>query len=744
MLRRSIGFPCVSCRFGDDGCPPAVRRAAVPVCGFAGQDRTGSFDNHEARMAGRGEGDAIMGGKGEQGGREVGPRCIGIVGPFGSGKTTLLEAVLARTGAIARQGSVPAGTSVGDGAPEARAHTMSVEVNVASTDYLGDNFTFLDCPGAVDFLAESLGVLAGVDLAIVVAEADEKKVPALQVILKELEDRNIPRILFLNKIDRSAARMRDVLAMLQPASAVPLVLREIPIWRDGTAVGYVDLALERAHVFRENAESEVIDIPDDAKAREMEARFSMLETLADHDDDLMEALLEDEKPRTDHVFADLSGEMRKGFIVPVFFGSAERGNGIGRLLKALRHEAPGIAVTRARLGLVAGDTAIVQILKTVHTAHAGKLSLARLLSGRLGDADTVCREDGGEARISGFYRVTGQQAAKRGPAVAGETVGLGKLDKVLTGETLSATGSVVQLAPLVPPAPVMGLAVSPSERRDEVKLSAALARLGEEDPSLVITYQQDSAQTLLEGQGEMHLRVALERLAGKYGLSVNTETPAIPYRETIRTGTSVRARHKKQSGGHGQFGDVALDIRPLPRGEGLVFADTITGGVVPKQYIPSVRSGVEEALAQGTLGFPVVDLAVTLTDGSFHSVDSSDQAFRMAAIQALREGLPNCQPVLLEPVLIVTISCPSEATARINAIVSSRRGQLLGFDARPGWSGWDEVSCLLPETEMEGLIIELRSATAGVATFTSRFDHLAELTGKAADQVLARHGRRAA
>ena len=681
---------------------------------------------------------------GAAGGRETGPRCIGIFGPFGSGKTTLLEAVLARTGAIARQGTVGAGNTVGDGAPEARAHAMSVEVNVAEAEHLGERFTFLDCPGAVDFLGDMAGVMPGIDLAVVVAEADEKKVPALQVILKQLEDRGIPRLLFLNKIDRTSSRLRDVLAMLQPASAVPLVLRQIPIWNEGIATGFIDLALERAYVYRELAESQVIDIPDEAMAREVEARFSMLETLADHDDVLMESLLEDIAPERERIFADIGGEMREGLICPVLFGSAEHGNGVGRLLKALRHDAPGIAATRARLGLEETDSPVVQILKTVHTLHAGKLSVGRLLCGRLSDADTLTRPDGEQVRISGFYKVSGQQASKRPQAEAGDTVGLGKLDGVNTGDTLGGSAPAPQLAPLEMAQPVLGLAISPRERRDEVKLSAALAKLCEEDPALVVTQAQDTGETRLDGQGEMHLRVALERLTGKYGLAVETGEPAIPYRETIRAGTSVRARHKKQSGGHGQFGDVAIDIRPLGRGEGFVFNDTITGGVIPKQYIPSVRAGVEEALKTGTLGFPTVDIAVTLTDGSYHSVDSSDQAFRMAAIQAMREGLPECRPVLLEPVHQVAIACPSEATARINAIVSARRGQLLGFDARPGWSGWDEVQALMPATELSGLIVELRSATAGVATYSSRFDHLAELTGKAADLVLARHGRQAA
>ncbi|MBA5777895.1 elongation factor G [Stappia sp. F7233] len=677
-------------------------------------------------------------------GRLAGPRCIAIIGPFASGKTTLLEAILARTGAIQRQGTIAAANTVGDASPEARDHAMSVELNVAETDYLGDTYTFIDCPGSVEFLAEADGALAGVDMAIVVVEADEKKVPALQVILKRLEDLAIPRVLFINKIDKTTMRVRDVLQTLQPASAVPMVLRQIPIWKNGIAMGFIDLALERAFVYREHAESLVIEIPDDDRAREVEARFEMLEKLADHDDVLMEALLEDIAPGKERVFGDLVEEMRQAVICPVFIGSAEHGNGIQRLLKALRHEAPDIGMTRARLGVDDGAPATVQILKTVHTPHAGKLSIARILTGSIGDADVLVREDGSEARISGFYRVVGQQATKRDRAEVGETVGLGKLEKVQTGETLGGAGPVTQLARLETPPPVLAIAVAPKERRDDVKLSAALAKLAEEDRGLIVRHAQDSAETILEGQGEMHLRVALERLHGKYGLDVERRVATVPYRETIRGGTSIRGRHKKQSGGHGQFGDVVLEIRPLERGGGFVFDDRITGGVVPKQYIPSVGEGVKEALREGPLGFPVVDVGVTLTDGSYHSVDSSDQAFRMAAILGMRDGLPQCKPVLLEPIYEVVVACPNDTTAKINAIISARRGQILGFDARPGWPGWDEVRCTMPEAEIGELIVEVRSATAGVGSYTKRFGHMAELSGKAAEEICQRFGKQAA
>jgi len=670
-------------------------------------------------------------------------RCIALVGPYLSGKTTLLEAILARTSAIPRQGTTVAGNTVGDASEEARHHGMSVELNAATTEFLGDTFTFLDCPGSIEFQADAANVLAACDAAVVVCEPDEKKVPALQLILKQLEDKGIPHFLFLNKIDKAETRVRDIIPMLQPASGVPLVLRQVPIWENSIVTGFIDLALERAHVYREHATSEVIDIPDTLTEREQEARFSMLEQLADYDDELMEQLLEDVPPPRDKVFDDLAEDLREGVICPVLLGSAENGNGILRLLKALRHEAPFVEVAADRLG-VAGAKSCAFVMKTIHTAHAGKLSLARVFAGNFADGDAVYGGEG-EERIAGTFDVLGQEPVKRGPAGAGDTVAFGRLESVTTGDTLSTEkGAVPSVERADMPEPVFGLALVAKEKKDEVKLTAGLAKLIEEDPSISIVHDQDMAQMVLWGQGEMHLRVALERLISKYGAAASTYSREVPYKETIRKSAQVRGRHKKQSGGHGQFGDVVLDIKPQPRGSGISFSETITGGVVPKNYIPSVEHGVRDYLHTGPLGFQVVDVAVCLVDGSYHSVDSSDMAFRQAGRLAMSEGLPQCQPVLLEPIMAVEISVPSEATPRVNSIVSSHRGQILGFDARPGWPGWDVVQAHIPEAEIQTLIVELRSATAGVGTYQARHDHLAELVGKAADQVLSHRRDQAA
>ena len=681
---------------------------------------------------------------GGNGTRASGPRCVALVGPFQSGKTTLLEAILARTGAVARQGTIEAGNTVGDASKEARHHKMSVELSVATTTFMGDAYTFLDCPGSVEFAHDMRAALPAVDAAIVVCEMDEKKIPQLQLILRELEDQKIPRILFVNKIDKADSSVHDLLALLQPASRTKLILRQIPTFAGDIITGFVDLALERAFVYKEHAESEVVPLEGDAADREKTARFSMLETLADHDDKLMEQLLEDIEPPRDKVFDDLTRELREGLVCPVLMGTAARANGVLRLLKALRHESPGIAETAKRLGVKAGGgDAVAYVLKTLNTTHGGKLSIARVLSGQIGDGTTLSTGDGEVGRVAGVFKLLGQTTEKRGPAAVGETVGFAKLDKAKTGETLS-TGKQAHaaVAKIEPYAPVLAIAITAKERKDDVKLGQALNKLAEEDPSITIVHNPETHEVVLWGQGEMHLRVATERLHDRFGVAIERRQPSVGYKETIRKGVVQRGRHKKQSGGHGQYGDCVLDIKPMPRGAGFSFEDKITGGVVPRNYIPAVEEGVIDALKHGPLGFPVVDLHVALVDGSYHTVDSSDMAFQLAGRIGIHEGLPQCQPVLLEPIHLVEIVCPSEATAKINALMSGRRGQILGFDTREGWEGWDVVRAKMPEAEIGDLIVEVRSATAGAGTFTFKFDHMAELTGRTADQIVA--ARRAA
>ncbi len=380
------------------------------------------------------------------------------------------------------------------------------------------------------------------------------------------------------------------------------------------------------------------------------------------------------------------------------------------------------------------------MFKTVHLQHGGKLSLTRLFAGHLDDGATLHASSGESGRVSGISNVNCANDSKRAAAEAGDTIALGKLDTVKTGDTLSSGKTAPKALVTIEPMPaVLSMAIAAGDRKDDVKLGQALLRLNEEEPSLTMIQNPRTHDIVLWGQGEMHLRVALERLSERFGVNVKSHPPAIGYQETIRKSVTQRGRHKKQSGGHGQFGDVVLEIVPLPRGGGFEFHEKVVGGAVPRNYIGAVEEGVVDGLLRGPLGFPVIDVQVTLTDGSYHSVDSSDLAFRTAARIGISEALPQCQPVLLEPIHVVEIVCPTEATAKINAILSGRRGQILGFDTREGWPGCDRVRAMMPEAESGELSVELRSATAGAGSFTRAFDRMAEVTGRAADQIIAAH-----
>jgi elongation factor G len=666
------------------------------------------------------------------------PRCAAFVGPYLTGKTTLLESLLFATGAIGRKGTVKDGNTVGDSAAEARARKMSVEVSAATTEFLGERWTFLDCPGSVELAQESQNALMVADAAVIVCEPEISKALMLAPLFKFLDDRKIPHMLFVNKMDSASHRVREVLAALQTVSSRPLVLRQVPLRStdksgQDTVTGYVDLVSERAYGYKPGQPSDLIKSPEEIAPREQEARRGLLESLADFDDELLEQLLEDAVPTRDEIYQQLTKDLAADLIVPVFFGAAERDHGVRRLLKALRHEVPGPEATAARLGLDAdASDVVVQVFKTYHMPHTGKLSLARVLAGKLSDGMSL---DG--VRVGGIARAKGHEMAKLAAAGLGEVVALARMEDVATGRLLSASGKA-RLAEAWPSAlaPLFSLALNVENRNDEVKLTAALAKLVDEDPSLSLVHEPESHELVLWGQGEIHLQIAADRLRLKYNLPVKSHRPQVKYKETIRRSVNQHARFKRQSGGHGQFGDVHVTIRPQPRGTGFTFIDEIVGGAIPRQFIPSVEEGVRDYLARGPLGFPVVDVSVALTDGQYHTVDSSDQAFKTAARMAMTEGMPKCDPVLLEPIYHVTIAIPTDFTARVHGLVSGRRGQIQGFAAKEGWSGWDEVNALLPQSELHDLIIDLRSLTLGVGTFAWKFDHLQELTGRLADKIV--------
>lgn len=654
-----------------------------------------------------------------------GPRVVALVGPYSSGKTTLLENLLFHTKTTRRRAN---GERVfGDDSVEAKSLSMGVDLNVASAEYLGDRYIFLDCPGSIEFSQEMRNAVHAADVAVVVAEPEPTKIQALSPLLHDLESDGIPHILFINKIDHSDVHIRELAEALDEVSALPALLRHVPLREDGKINGFVDLAAKRAYHYEVGGQSTRIDMPESLAEQVTDDRFQMMERLADFHDELMEELLEDIDPSSDEIFQDLAEDLQTGNIMPVMMGCATQSFGIHRLLKALRHEMPGSEYAAERMKPAADGNASVYILKTRHLPRMGKMSIGRVVEGSINDGDEIAG-----TKLSGLFEIAGTDLKKTSSASAGDIVAIPRLEGVGTGHTIGCAEAPV---PEVPQ-PVYAQAVEVHDRKDEAKLSDAMHKLMEEDPSYKLVHCPDTGQFQLWGQGEIHLRAASSRLSEKYGVHVDFVPTRVPYKETIRRSKTQHTRYKKQSGGHGQFGDVVIDVKPQPLGEGFAFEDKVTGGAIPKQYIGSVEAGVKEYLAEGPLGFPVVDVAVTLQDGKHHAVDSSDMAFKTAGRKAMAEALPECEPVLLEPIEEVQVMAPSAYIAKVNGIISSRRGQILGYDAREGWPGWDQVDAQMPASEMRDLIVELRSATQGTGTFSHRFDHLTELGGRLRNDVL--------
>ena len=533
-------------------------------------------------------------------------------------------------------------------------------------------------------------------------------------------------------MDRSSTNFIDVLHALKSVSSRPVVPHQYPITENERISGFIDLVTEQAYHYHPGGAADAVAFPAALKEPEQAARTEMLEELANLDDHLLEELLEEINPSTEEILQDLKLELGADLVVPVLFGIAEQDYGVRPLLEMLLREAPSPETTWKRRNVPKNINApMAQVLKTYFTPQGGKMSLVRVWQGQLTEGIVL-----NGVRAGGLYRLTGQQQKSINSAEAGEIIALSRLEGVKTGDTLTTNGDRFSLATAAKLTPVYALAIAPQNRNDEVKLSSALTKLLEEDPSLAWN-TGDTHEVILWGQGEIHLQVALDRLRRKYNLPMATHLPQVPYKETIRKPiSSIHGRYKHQSGGHGQFGDVYLEIEPNPRGSGFNFRDTIVGGVVPKQYIPGVEMGVREYLERGSLGFPVVDVAVTLTNGSYHSVDSSEQAFKQAARIAMQAGMAKGEPTLLEPITKIEVTTPREFTSKVLQLVSGKRGQILGYEAISDWPSWDKVTAYLPQAENFNLIVELRSLTLGVGSFEWQYDHLQEVPDKVAEKVL--------
>jgi elongation factor G len=635
------------------------------------------------------------------------PRSVALVGPQGSGKSALFDSLMEAVGAAVKRPADP------------RNRPATTSIRVGHCSYLNEAWSVLDCPGSIEFAYDVRAALAMVDIAVVVCEPDPARANTIAPLLRALSAEQVPHIILINKIDMFDGSVGDVIEALQSHVSSPLVLRQMPIMENGRIGGYVDLMSERAYRYRKGQASELIRIPDSMLAEEERGR--LVETLADRDDALLEKVLEDIRPTPEELYLDMRKDLLAGAVIQVMLGAGEASHGVRRLWKALRHDTPTAAETLDRKAIDAEGPTLAQVFRTEYAGHTGKLSYSRIWRGEIKDGVTL-----GGTRLGGIYHWAGGELSKSPACVAGDIVALGRLDGVPTGATVSP-GAVPDQLPFPPaPTPVYALAVTTTDRKDDVRLSDALRKLAEEDPSLTVTQDHETGETVMHGQGEMHLLNAIEHMAKSYNLKMTTRRPSIAYRETVRGSVHEHGRLKRQTGGHGQFADVKIDIAPRERGAGFLFVDKVVGGAVPRNFIPVVGEAAEEAAKKGPFGYPVVDISVTLVDGGFHAVDSSDMAFRTATQIAMREGLAKADPVLLEPIDHVTISVPNDLTPRAQRLLTGRRGQILGFGERDGWPGWDDVEALVPEAELHDLIIDLRSQTQGLGTYRRRFDHLAE------------------
>lgn len=676
-------------------------------------------------------------------------RNVAFVGIHHSGKTSLIESLLFLTEAISRRGKILDGTSTCDWSPEAINRQMSTSVSSAHTTYRDHQFNIIDCPGFIDFSEEVKLALLGVDTAVFVLEPDPGRIVQIEPMLQYAEEIGLASIVFINKVDKPDVTFDETLNALQGINRrgkrLPLVPLHYPVITNSSLVGYVELLTRTGYKYGTGGSYEKMDVPEEVSSAVQHGHEKAVESLADVDDAILEMVMEGKDPPLDLLESDLKKAVRHGSLIPVLAGAGLTDAGVTRLLDAIIDYCPapsereykdveGKAITVSDDGPVVG-----QIIKTYIHPQFGKLSLTRVFTGTVrGDSrltDTSI-EGAGDERIGGLYELQGKKQDPVQSAGPGAIVAIARLEKPRTGDTLTSNNSaVVMKRPPVPP-PLYQFTIAPKSRADEAKVMTLVGKLLEEDPTLSVEYDPDVREHRLGGQGEMGLKVALEKLDRQYHLQVATDRPKIAYKEAIQGNVEAHGRHKKQTGGHGQFGEVYLRIEPLERGAGSKFTQSTVGGSVPSQYHPGVEKGVNEALNRGPLaGFPLVDISVNLFDGSYHDVDSDEMSFRMAAILAMREGLPKCRPQILEPIASVTAIAPTAYISGVLSQVTGRRGQILGYAAREGQPGWDEVNAYIPQSELWDWIIDLRTLTQGLGTYTWQFSHLAPVPAQLGEEL---------
>ena len=664
-------------------------------------------------------------------------RNVALVGHHAAGKTTLAEALLLATGAISRQGSVDKGTTVCDFEPEETSRQLSVSFSIAPVTVDGVTVNLLDAPGYADFATDMRDALALCDLAVVVVSASDGVQAQTEDAWRTAAALGLPRVVVIDKLDRERADFERTLAEVRAAFGAGIAPVELPIGAEADFRGVIDLLDDKATLYDTSGGPPVRGvegpIPDDLAVTEHTVHEQLVEGIVVGDDDLMARYLEGEEIGRDELEAALASGVAAGAVFPVLCCSGTTGVGVDRLARLLLELAP--SPDRGRPAeVVAGDTRtevpcdaagppLVVVCKTLADQHSGRLSLCKVLSGTL-TPDTVLTNPRThtDERLHVLTQLRGHETTAVDAAVAGDFVAIPRLTGSLTGDTLAPKDKPVTVVFPEAEQPPLSVAVAPASRADEDKLMSALQRLCEEDRSLTVARNDEAHQTVLGVAGEVHLAVTLERLGRKFGVNVERQEVAVPYRETISKPAAAEGKHKKQSGGHGQFGVCHLRVEPLGRGEGFQFHDEVVGGAIPRQYIPAVEKGVIETMGRGgAYGYPVVDVSVTVDDGKYHSVDSSELSFKTAAALAFRQAVAEAGPVLLEPVSKVVVTVPAELQGDVLGDLNSRRGRIVGTES--GADSLQELTAMVPTAELARYAIDLRAITGGRGRFRAEHDH---------------------
>ncbi len=655
-------------------------------------------------------------------------RNVALVGHGGAGKTTLTEALLFCSGAINRMGRVEDGNTVSDFDPEEQRRHISLSMALAPFEIDGYKVNLVDTPGYADFVGDVAAALRAVDLAVFVVSAVEGVEVQTEIAWRMAEDLGLPRAIFVNKLDRERASFDRTLDQLKERFGAGVAPLELPIGEESEFRGVIDLLDDVAITYDDaTGRSSEGAIPDDMAVEEHSVHDALVEGIVVADDDLMERYLGDETIDK----KELAGALAKGIadasVFPVLCGSAAKLIGVDRLARFVVEEGP-----EPRVG--EGDTAAV-VFKTVVDPYVGRVNLFRVLQGTVKHDDTLVNgRTVADERLHQLTTMRGKEQEPVEEVPAGDLAAVAKLADTSTGDILGARGAKVDVEPFAVPEPVLAFAIKPKSKGDEDKLANALHRLQDEDPALRIERNPETHQTLLQGMGETHLSITLERLQRKFGVEVDTEDVKVPYRETITSTAEAEGKYKKQTGGHGQFGVAFLRVEPLERGGGFEFVDQIVGGAIPRQFIPAVEKGVRETMDQGgVFGYPVVDVKVTCFDGKFHPVDSSEMSFKMAGSIGFKDAMAKAGPILLEPISELVVTAPETNQGDIMGDLNSKRGRIQG-SASVG-NGEVEITALVPTSEVLRYAIDLRSLTGGRGRFTRNDSHYDPVPAHLADKI---------